>query len=406
MWRVAALAVAFFQVASQDLQQEGIKAIEAQRYTEAVASLEKAVAADPKSAHARYYLGYALSMLKRDEESIAAYRKAIELQPDLKPAQLNLGLVLMRQNKPGEAVAVLEPVVQADPKQYGPLFALAEAMLAAGNPAGAEVQYKAALELNPKSASAESGLGRALVKQGRLSDADSHYRKAAELDPSHTEALLELASLYEHAKQTKEAIALYEKFPDNAVARERLGELLLESGQAAAAIPNLESAVAASPTSANRYALAMAYIAEKEYGKAETLFTESLKTEPANISLRMNYARVLREQKKYEPAAQEFYRVTQAKPDSVEAWSDLAGMLILLERDEQAIAALDKVRSLGAEKAAHYYFRAIVLDKHKVLQPALESYEKFLAMSEGKNPDEEFKARQRVRILKKELSKK
>ena len=149
----------------------------------------------------------------------------------------------------------------------------------------------------------------------------------------------------------------------------------------------------------------MAYITQKEYAKAEAVFTEALKAEPANLPLRMNYARVLREQKKYDAAAQEFYRVAQAKPDSGEAWSDLAGMLILLERDQQAIAALDKVRTLGAEKAAHHYFRAIVLDRNKAFQPALESYEKFLAMSEGKNPDEEFKARQRVRILKKELSK-
>ena len=385
--------------------QDGIKAIEAQRYTDAVASFEKAIAADPKNAHARYYLGYALSMLRRDDESIAAYQKAVELQPDLNVARFNLGLVLMRQNKAAEAVAAIEPVVKADPKQYAPVFALAEALLATGDAVRAEAQYQAALELNPKSAAAESGLGRALVKQGRLADADPHYRKAAELDTSHIEALLELASLYEQAKQTKEAISLYQKFPDNAIARERLGELLLESGQAASAIPHLESAVAASATSANRYALAMAYITQKEYAKAEAVFTEALKAEPANLPLRMNYARVLREQKKYDAAAQEFYRVAKSKPDSAEAWSDLVGMLILLERDQQALTALDKVRSLGAEKAAHHYFRAIVLDRNKVFQPALESYEKFLAMSEGKNPDEEFKARQRARILKKELSK-
>jgi tetratricopeptide (TPR) repeat protein len=259
--------------------------------------------------------------------------------------------------------------------------------------------------LNPKSAAAASGLGRLLARQGRLSDADPLYRKAAELDPSHKEALLELASLYEQSNQNKEAIALYEQFTDNPIARERLGELLLESGQAAAAIPHLEAAVASSATSANRYALAMAYITQKEYAKAESLFTDALKAEPGDVQLRMNYARVLREQKKYEPAAQEFFRVTKLNPDSVEAWSDLAGMLILLEQDQPALAALDKVRALGGEKVAHHYFRAIILDRNKAAQPALESYEKFLALSEGKNPDEEFKARQRARILKKELSK-
>jgi tetratricopeptide (TPR) repeat protein len=344
-------------------------------------------------------------MLRRDDEAVTAYRKAVELQPDLNPARLNLGLVLMRQKKPAEAVAALEPVVKSNPKEYAPVLALAEATFEAGNPAAAEPHYRTALELNPKSATAASGLGRVLAKQGRLADADPMYRKAAELDPSHKEALLELAALYDNAKQVKEAIALYEKFTDNPIARERLGELLLESGDAAGAIPHLEAAVAASATPANRYALATAYVTQKEYGKAEALFTEALKAEPENLQLRMNYARVLREQKKYEPAAQEFFRVTKAKPDFADAWSDLAGMLILLEQDQTALAALDKVRSLGAEKAAHHYFRAIILDRNKAAQPALESYEKFLALSEGKNPDEEFKARQRVRILKKEVSK-
>jgi hypothetical protein len=46
-----------------------------------------------------------------------------------------------------------------------------------------------------------------------------------------------------------------------------------------------------------------------------------------------------------------------------------------------------------------------VLDKNRVYEPALHSYERFLELSEGKYPDEEFKARQRIRVLKKELSK-
>jgi hypothetical protein len=46
-----------------------------------------------------------------------------------------------------------------------------------------------------------------------------------------------------------------------------------------------------------------------------------------------------------------------------------------------------------------------VLDKMKDLKPALESYQRFLALSQGQFPNEEFKARQRARILERELSK-
>lgn len=71
-----------------------------------------------------------------------------------------------------------------------------------------------------------------------------------------------------------------------------------------------------------------------------------------------------------------------------------------------ALGALDRLAALHAEKPGHVYLRAIVLDKVRDLKPALESYQRFLAMSNGQNPDEEFQARQRVRILEREINKK
>jgi Tfp pilus assembly protein PilF len=81
-------------------------------------------------------------------------------------------------------------------------------------------------------------------------------------------------------------------------------------------------------------------------------------------------------------------------------------MLVLAEDYGTALAALDKVKQLNAETAGHHFLRAIVLDKHKQLKPALEAYQKFLSMSNGKNPDREFQARQRAKIIERELSKK
>jgi hypothetical protein len=79
---------------------------------------------------------------------------------------------------------------------------------------------------------------------------------------------------------------------------------------------------------------------------------------------------------------------------------------VMTEDYNTALAALDKVKQLNAETAGHHFLRAIVLDKNKAQKPALEAYQKFLATSEGKNPDREFQARQRVKIIEKELSKK
>jgi tetratricopeptide (TPR) repeat protein len=120
----------------------------------------------------------------------------------------------------------------------------------------------------------------------------------------------------------------------------------------------------------------------------------------------MMFGTSLRDQKQYRPAANEFFAAAQLKPDATNAWNELAGMLILLDDFPQALAALDRVKALGGETPAHYFFRAIMFDKTKQFKPALENYQKFLSTADGKYETEEFQARQRVRIIEKELSKK
>src|SRR5262249_7605995 len=140
--------------------------------------------------------------------------------------------------------------------------------------------------------------------------------------------------------------------------------------------------------------LGAAYLFNKDYDKALPLLDKSVSEQPADYSLRMMYGRALRDHKKYKESVPQFFQATKLKPDSREAWNELAGMLYLLEAYEQSLAALDKARQLGDNTAANYYFHAITQDKLHDLKPALENYEKFLEISQGKNPDEEFKARQ------------
>ncbi len=54
--------------------------------------------------------------------------------------------------------------------------------------------------------------------------------------------------MYEKAKQPDQAMSIYQQFPDNPGAQERLGDMLLKAGRAADAIPCFLVAVAKSPT--------------------------------------------------------------------------------------------------------------------------------------------------------------
>src|SRR6266581_2929763 len=401
MW--LALPLLFFL--ATDFTAEGMKALEERKYQEAADLFAKAVAADPTDYAANFHLALSNSLLGKPAEAIPVYKKVLELKPGLYEAELNLGILLVGQKQAREAIPYLQAASEKKPKEYRPRIYLADALLESGDLPKAEENYKAAAELDPKAPAPQLGLAHAQARQQRLPEAAEHFRQAAGLDPSYKDGLLELASLFEANKQPAEAMEIYQQFPDSAAAQERLGALLIEAKRYPEAIDRLEKVIRKDPTSANALALAHAYRLNKEPDKALPLLEKAVAEDPKNFDLRMIYGSSLRDQKKYNAAAREFYMAAQQRPDAKEAWSELAGMLILLNDFPQALAALDRVKALGGETPAHYFFRAIMLDKTKQYKPALDNYQRFLATAEGKYPDEEFQARQRVRIIQKELSK-
>ncbi|HEY1204496.1 MAG: tetratricopeptide repeat protein [Bryobacteraceae bacterium] len=399
------LSLSLSGVAAEDPAAEGLKALDAKNYGLAAQEFTKAVEADPKDYTALFNLALANTMLGKTAEAVEGYKKVLELQPGVYEAELNLGILLLGQKRAAEALPYLDAAAGQKPKEPRPHLYLSLALLSTGDLEKAGQSYQTTLELDPKSAPAELGLARALARQNRLADADPHFRHAAELSPSYRDSLLELADLYEKADRKAEAIALYREFPDDAAAREQLGLLLLESGQAADAIPHLEWAVKQSPTSANRLALAQAYRKSNEPEKAVPLLAAAVEAAPADLDLRMSYARELRDLRRFPDAAEQFARVAQAKPDWAQAWNELAGVDVMLENYPQALAALDHVRALKAEIPGDYFFRAMVLDRIHERKDAIAEYQKFLAVSKGEFPNQEFQARQRIRILELDLQK-
>jgi tetratricopeptide (TPR) repeat protein len=403
MWSLAALHL--FLAFQSNFYEQGMKAMEEQRYQAAVDHFNNAIAAEPKDYALHFNLALAYSLMGKDPEGVAEYKKCLELKPDLYQANLNVGILLLRDKQPADAVPFLTAAVAEKPKEFRPNYYLGEALSGAGAFDQAETPFRAALELDPKSAAAESGLGHALAKQDHLAEAAPHFRKAAELDPKYRDSLLELAELLEAHNQTDEAIELYRQFPDDPAAQEHIGSLQIKAGKAAEAVASLGKAVAESPTTANRAALATAYIRNKQIDKAFALIQQLVQAEPNDFELRMQYGRMLRDQRKFPDAEQQFVLCTKLNPDSADAWSELAGILVVAENYPAALAALDKLAAMHAEKPGHVFLRAIVLDRNKQLKPALAAYQRFLSLSHGQFPNEEFQARQRSRIIQLELNK-
>lgn len=394
------LLLFFFQGAPYD---QGMKALEAQNYPAAIAAFTRATAADPKDYAAHFHLGLAHSLASQHAEAAAAYRKTLELKPGLYEAQLNLGVVLLNLQQPAEAAPLLKQAVAQKPAEFRPNYYYAQSQLATGQAAEAEAAFRTALKADPKADDARAGLGRALLRQDKRAEAAELLRATGDAD-----GLLELAARHEQSGEAAAAIALYEPIaaarPDDAAVRERLGVLLMNNNRAADAIPHLEAAVKASPTPANRFALATAYLRDKQTPKAAALLDAALAADPKNPELLIASAGLQRDQKNFKAAAEHYWRATQLKPDSKEAWTGVATMLLSLENYPQATAAFDKLEALGDPTPGLYFLRALAYDKQQNYKAAQPNYQKFLAISGNKFPDEEFKARQRLKVIEKELA--
>ena len=351
---------------------------------------------------AHFNLALAYGFLARDDDGIAEYRKTLELKPGLYEAELNGGMLLLRRKDAG-AEALLEAAAAQKPNEFRPRFYLAEAEAQTGALDRAEASYHRAIELDAKSAAAESGLGRVLVRAGKLAEAAPHYRQAAALDPKYASWLLELAGAYEKAHQPADAAAIYRDFPNDPVAQAHLGQLLIDGKQYTEAVPVLETTYAREPSTANAVALAMAYVFSGQPVKAAPLIQKAVAAEPANFELRMMYGRALRDSRQFPLAAAQFAEAGKLKPDTVDAWRELGSALYMAGELPRSLEAFDKVRQLRENAAGVAFMRAIILDKMRQLKPALEAYEQFLALSQGKNPDQEFQARQRARIIRHQL---
>jgi tetratricopeptide (TPR) repeat protein len=401
-----ALLAALLFAPQQDFLADGIKALDANQPAAAEPLLRQAAAAAPDDFSVHFNLALALTLQGKDPEAIAELRRTLAIKPALFEADLNLGMLLLRDKQPADALPVLKAAVDLKPQDSRANLYLAQAWFDTGDFAQAESRYRAAAEADPKSAGAELGLARSLVKQSKLPEAAQHFAAAATLDPRYRDALLELAGEYDNAHQASAAIGIYRQFPENADAKRRLAELLVQDGDAASAIPALEESVRANPSVANRLALASAYQTNKQPDKFIEQLQMAAASDPANFDVRMGLGRALRDQRKFEAAAAQFATAARLQPDSVKAWNELASALVISENYAQCLAALDRVRALGKEVPGDFYFRALSLDRLRQIKPAIDAYRQFLTIAAGKFPDQEFLARQRVRILENELKRK
>jgi tetratricopeptide (TPR) repeat protein len=386
---------------ASEAYENGVKALESNRFPEAAEHLTRATQLAPDDIASRFYLATALAQSGREQDAIPQYERLIELQPDVVEIRLNYGHLLNGLKDFADAAEQYKHASRLKPDDPEILVMAGYAELSAGQMEDAATHLEAALKLKPDDLEAQYGLAQAAMAKGDLERAESLFRKVAQRDAKYADSLLGVADAYHQAGNLQKAAALYGEFPQNAEAAKRAGALLVELGQAEGALAALQAAVDKEPSFANRRNLASAYLRASKPLEATKVLQAAVEAEPNNPEAHLALGRVLRDARRFPEAASCFIAALQLDDSNTNAWSEYAGVALLAGDAQAVLDAIGQIEKRGKLLPGHHYMRAIVLDRFQNHEMALQEYERFLTLSQGQNPDEEFKARQRVRLLSK-----
>jgi predicted Zn-dependent protease len=374
----------------------------------AQALLDSWLAAHPADSRALFDAAYVADAQNRMDDAAALYRRAIDANPQSFEAHLSLGLLLAHQNKLDGARAEIALATTLDPGDGGPaikarawralaqidrntdpteasndlLQALkltpetpADSLLAAnladqsGEHDAAERAYRRILSTDPDSAAANSGLAQILIGRKQYPEAETLLRAALAKSPDDPTLTGQLAAVLA-AQDKAEALPLIQKLhdahPDNAAINRILAEVLADAGDAVG---------------------------------SDHLYIGLLKATPNDPDLLIGHGQNLTRQLKYTEALAAFDKATQIDPANPDGWSGLAFAASKTSQPSVTLHALTMRSKYLPDIPSTYFLWAISYDSLHQTKAAATYYHHFLDSAAGKYPDQEWQARQRLKVL-------
>jgi len=370
--------------------------------------LEAWLATHPNDVRALFDAGYVADEQNRPDDAARLYRRAAEANPQSFEAHVELGMLLARQSKFDEEREELATATKLDPGVAGAVAkakawrALAridrtdnptkaaddlmealklspettdDTLLAAGladqngQYEAAENAYRRVLAADPKSAPANAGLAHLLIAKKQYPDAETFLRAALQQSPGDTALTTQLATVL--AEQDKaEALPLFQKLhadnPNDAVITRMLAQVLADAGDAAA---------------------------------SDKLYAELLVATPEDTDLLVAHGQNLIRELKNAEAFMVFDKATSLDPASADGWSGLAFAASKIGRPAVTLHALTMRSKYLPEVPSTYFLWATAYDTLHDKTAAATYYHHFLDSAAGKYPNQEWQARERLKLL-------
>lgn len=393
-----------------ELLDEAQRNIDSNDFAAAIAPLQKFIAEKPEVGFAHFQLGYTYTALKRSDEARAEYERAIALDPKMPEAYLNLGVLLLDSQQYAAAVAPLSKAVELLPAQSRPRSLLAVAQDRSGDQEGAARTFQGVLHLDPNDLTANHYLGDLDLRRNKPAEAEARFRHALEVRPDAPEILQGLAQSLD-VQNKPEAKDVYRRYlmvmPQDSAARARLIHLLLSTQEYEAALAELDRADTGKPPSLDSLRMrADIQIAQKKWADAVTTLRQAIALAPRDPQLIGGLGRVYLQKRDFPAAERELKAALQLAGNNLVYLKDLGSTYYLSGNCPATLATLDVIARAEPPTSGAWFIRALCYDKLRQFKPALEAYDKFLALEQGKASDQVWQAQQRSKVLRHMLEEK
>ncbi len=379
--------------------------------------LDTFLAVHPQDPRALFDAGYLADAENRATDAEALYRRCLAVDSSTFQAQISLGLLLARQNKADLAIPELRKATQLDPGPSGPT-AKAKAFRALAHleadmpivegktgfsPASADLIE--AIKLSPETPADTLLAAQLADRVGDQTTAETAWRRALKANPDSQEALAALCHSLISQKKYDEAAALLkpalEKSPDSPALTAQLAAILVAQ-DSADAVPLLQSFHQKHPSErAITRMLAQVLADAGEYADSDLLYVQLLADEPNDAALLTGHGHNLIRRQHPVEALAAFQKATEIDPTNGEAWNGVAFASFQTHQPNITIHALTVRSKYLSENPTIDFLWATAYDTLHQKKEAASYYHRFLETANGKFPDQEWQARQRLALLEK-----
>ncbi len=317
----------------------------------AINDFRAALKANARSVDARRLLAQAHLLNGERELALQNLKKAIEVDPKNVQARIELARLEMAAKDYEGAEKVLEAALEKSPDDVKVLQTLFQLRMAQGKREEAQKIAERVKRLKPKSATGYMMAGATFALGKELEASNAELEKALQRVPSAVGPLtliirnyLTEGKLDEAEQRAREAVKAE---PDNYVARNLLGEVLMAKKAYRQAVIEFDKAIHAKPDWWVPYRnKAISLLKLNDLDGAIATYRQGVAKARANQTLAIDLAVLYERQGKLDQARKVYEDILKAHPDNLPAANNLAMLLAKQQRDLQRakalIAKLDK----------------------------------------------------------------